>query len=204
LIAQAAKRDVVGYYAGRMLCDVLPIKATLDKITPVSAAKQLEEARKQDQGKSVFPLPTEPVGSFLICAMASSYAEPLNGQKELDLILNGLVSSISGIIADGTNSEIIQRDGLQKLATLNTMCQSDESFWSRVKEFRIVMLVKTVLNWPGDVTDPAYSWILSTEILRLMRSLLPFIQHIEGEFWGNTMKILENSLEVVILSKLSC
>lgn len=180
---QASKRDVGGYYAGRMLCDVLPIKGTKDKVTSAAASKELEEARKMDQG------------SFLTCAVATSYAEKLAGQKELDLVLNGLVSSISGIIANG--SDTIQTDGLTKLATLNTICQADESFWSRIKEFRIIMLVKTVLNWPGDVIDPMYTWILSTELLQLMRSLLPFVQHVEGDFWGNMMHILKDSLEVV-------
>jgi hypothetical protein len=47
---QAAQVNVVGYYAGRMLCDVLPIKATLDNITPAVAVRELEEARKLDQG----------------------------------------------------------------------------------------------------------------------------------------------------------
>lgn len=140
-------------------------------------------------------------GSFLVSAVTTSYAEQLVGQKELDLLFNMLISSISGIIANGSNSERIQGAGLQGLATLNTMIQADESFWSRIQEFRVVMLVKTVLNWPGDVTDPFYSWILSTEILRLMRSLFPWIHHVKEDFWGDRfdilMDILLKSLEVV-------
>src|SRR5579859_3136519 len=139
-----------------MLCDVLPIKGTKDKVTSAAASKELAAARKFDQGDTALSTVLTKAGSFLVCAIATSYAEKLAGQKELDLILNSLVSSISGIIANG--SDTIQTDGLKLLATLNTICQADESFWSRIKEFRIIMLVKTVLNWPGDVIDPTYSW----------------------------------------------
>ena len=92
--------------------------------------------------------------------------------------------------------ETIQGSGLEKLATLNTICQTHELFWSRVQESRIVMLVKTVLPWPLKVTDSASSWIVRTEVLRLMRSVMPFIQHITGDFWDPLMLTLSESLRV--------
>jgi hypothetical protein len=129
-------------------------------------------------------------------------AELLAGSNELDLILNGLVSSISGIIYTNgsSSSHAVVTDGLRKLTALNTMSEVDETFWSRVKEFRIVMVVKTVLDWPNGVAGSSASWIISTEILRLMRSLLVRIKHIDGDFWEKMIIVLQDALEVVLIS----
>lgn len=130
--------------------------------------------------------------------MALGYAELLVASNDLDLILNGLVSSISGIIpgsASGSAS-IIENEGLQKLTTLNILCEADETFWSRIKELRIVMILRAVFNWPTIVKDSPTSWIISTEILRLQRSLLPWIKHLDGDFWEKGMSLLKSSLEV--------
>jgi hypothetical protein len=130
--------------------------------------------------------------------VALGYAELLVGSKELDLILNSLVSSVSGIIPTiGSNStSAIVGEGLQKLTLLNTLEGVDDTFWSRVKEFRIMMLFKTVLQWSVTVKDLEVSWVVSTEALRLMRSLLPWIKHINGDFWENGITVLKEALEV--------
>lgn len=133
------------------------------------------------------------VGHFLLPALVLGYAELLVGSKELDLLLNGLVSSTSGIIAS-PGSTAVAEEGLLKLTMLNAMCEVDDTFWSRVKEFRIIMLLKTVLNWP---TDLANSWVVITEILRLVRSLLPWIKHVDGDFWERGLNLLKEALEVV-------
>jgi len=127
-------------------------------------------------------------------ALVSGYAELLAGSKELDLLLNGFVSSISGIIAS-PESTIVSEEGLQKLTMLNTMCEVDDTFWSRVKEFRIVMLLRTVLDWPTITGGSPNSWVVRTEILRLLRSLLPWINHIDGDFWGKGLNVLNEALE---------
>ena len=132
---------------------------------------------------------------FLLPALATGYADFLVGSKELDLILDGLVSSISGIIVN-TPSTTVGEAGLMKLTTLNTLCEVDDTFWSRVKESRIVMLLKTVLNWPSATDGSSISWVLSTELLRFLRSLLPWIQHIDGDFWKRGLKLLTEALEV--------
>ena len=59
------------------------------------------------------------------------------------------------------------------------------------------MLLKTVLNWPSAVVGSPVSWLVSTEILRLMKSLLPWIKHVDGDFWEKAMQILKASLEVI-------
>lgn len=132
---------------------------------------------------------------FLLPALVSGYAELLVGSKELDLLLNGFVSSISGIIAS-PESTTVSEEGLQKLTTLNTMCEVDDTFWSRVKEFRIVMLLKTVLDWHIVSSGSRNSWVVKTEILRLLRSLLPWIKHIDGDFWGKGLNLLNEALKV--------
>lgn len=136
-------------------------------------------------------------------ALVTGNAELLTGSNELDLILNGLVSSISGIIAtNGTSSSpAILDEGLQKLTALNTLSEVDESFWSRVKEFRIVMLVKTILDWPSAVLRSSNSWIVTTEILRLLRSLLVWIKHIDGDFWEKMTVLLKDALFVFFMSE---
>jgi hypothetical protein len=90
----------------------------------------------------------------------------------------------------------IEGTGLEQLTTLNTMCQSDLMFWARVQESRIVMLVNTLLPWPTKVSGSASLWIVGTEILRLMKSVLPFIQHLNGDFWGPLMLNLRDFLQV--------
>jgi hypothetical protein len=138
----------------------------------------------------------------LLSALVVGNAELLAGSNELDLVLNGLVSSISGIIytTGSSSSHAVVTDDLRKLTALNTMSEVDETFWSRVKEFRIVMLVKTVLDWPNAVADSSASWITSTEMLRLMRSLLVWIKHIDGDFWEKMIILLQDALEVVLIS----
>ena len=140
------------------------------------------------------------VESFLLPALATGYAELLVGSKELDLILNGLVSSISGIIVSpGSNStSAVIGEGLQKLTTLNTLSEVDNTFWSRVKEFRVVMLLKTVLNWPTVTEGSHSSWVVSTEILRLLKSLLPWIKHIDGEFWEMSLNLVNKAFKVLL------
>jgi hypothetical protein len=122
------------------------------------------------------------------------------GSKELDLILNGLVSSISGIIVSpGSNSASgVIGEGLRKLTTLNILCEVDDTFWSRVKEFRIVMLLKTVLNWPTVTEGCHSSWVVSTEILRLFKSLLLWIKHIDGDFWENILNMVNEAFKVLL------
>jgi hypothetical protein len=133
------------------------------------------------------------VGGFLLPAVVLGYAELLVGSKELDLLLNGIVSSISGI---NTSTAVVE-EGLQKLTTLNTLCEVDDMCWSRVKEFRIVMLLKTVLNWWSVVKDSHESWVISTEVLQLMKSLFPWIKHIDGDFWARGMTLLKEALDVI-------
>ena len=137
----------------------------------------------------------------MLSALVVGNAELLAGSNELDLILNGLVSSISGIIYTNgsSSSHTVVTDGLRKLTALNTMSEVDETFWSRVKEFRIVMVVKTVLDWPNGVAGSSASWIISTEILRLMRSLLVWIKHLDGDFWEKMINLLQDALEVVLI-----
>jgi hypothetical protein len=138
-----------------------------------------------------------------LSSLVTGNAELLTGSNELDLILNGLVSSISGIIAtNGTSSSpAILDEGLQKLTALNTLSEVDESFWSRVKEFRIVMLVKTILDWPSAVLRSSNSWIVTTEILRLLRSLLVWSKHIDGDFWEKLTVLLKDALLVFFMSE---
>ena len=59
----AVKKDVTGYYAARMLCDVLPASSLYDDMTSAAAAKEIVEARHLDQGKSLDP----PRGKKLTC-----------------------------------------------------------------------------------------------------------------------------------------
>lgn len=64
--------------------------------------KELQEAKTNMHG-------------FLVPALASGYTE-LPGSKELDLILNGIVSSITGIIVSGPESaSAVERDGMSLL-----------------------------------------------------------------------------------------
>jgi hypothetical protein len=125
----------------------------------------------------------------------TGYAELLVGSEELDLLLNGLVSSISGIIASPGSTAVVQ-GGIKKLAILNAMCDVDDTFWSRVKEFRIIMLLKTVLDWPSAVEGSSHSWVVSTEVLRLLRSVIPWVKHVESDFWGKGLDLLKEALEV--------
>jgi hypothetical protein len=113
-------------------------------------------------------------------------------------VLNGLVSSISGIIVtnDSNSNSAVGEEGLVKLTMLNTVCEVDDVFWSKVKEFRIVMLLKTVLNWPSAVEGSQVSRVVSTEILRLLRSLFPWIKHINGDFWEKAVHVLKDALQV--------
>lgn len=140
---------------------------------------------------------------FLLPALALGYAELLAGSKELDLILNSLVSSISGIVpTTGSNfASTIRDEGLKKLTLLNLLEGVDNTFWSRVKEFRIVMLLKTVLNWPAAVKGLEGSWVVSSEVLRLMRSLLSSIKHIDGDFWEKGLTAMKEALEVISIFK---
>lgn len=112
-------------------------------------------------------------GTFLIPALAVGYAEQLFLSAELDLTRNTLVSSISGIVASFSN-RIATGEGLQKLAMLNTILGDDDEFWSKVREFRRFMLLRTVLNWPGLVSHSQISWVVSTEVLQIFRFLLPW------------------------------
>jgi hypothetical protein len=135
------------------------------------------------------------ISGFLVPALVSGYSELLNGSKELDLILNGLVSSVSGINPSAGAEALIQ-DGLPKLASLNVLSEVDDSFWNRVKEFRVIMLLRTTLNWVDALRDSSAHWLVSTEVLRLVRSLLPWIKHAEGDFWQKIYTLLFDSLVV--------
>lgn len=55
LKGMAVRKDVTGYYAARMLCDVLPASSLYDDITSAVAAQELAEARHLDQGKFLDP-----------------------------------------------------------------------------------------------------------------------------------------------------
>jgi hypothetical protein len=59
------------------------------------------------------------------------------------------------------------------------------------------MLVKTVVSWPRAVIGTPISWIVTTEVLRLMRTLLPWIKHVDGDFWEKGIEIVKESLEVI-------
>ena len=53
------------------------------------------------------------LGGFLLPALALGYSE-LAGSRELDLILNGLISSVSGIIASEQNPNLaIRQEGFR-------------------------------------------------------------------------------------------
>jgi hypothetical protein len=80
---------------------------------------------------------------------------------------------------------------------LNTICQIDEGFWYRLKEVRRVMLVRNIVSWPRAVIGTQISWIVTTEVLRLMRTLLPSTRHIGDAFWGGVIEIAQKSLEVI-------
>lgn len=125
------------------------------------------------------------------------YAEPLYLSAELDLIRNGLVSSISGVIAGSSNdTSAVTGEGLQKLAMLNQMLGDDDEFWSKVKEFRRVMLLRTVLTWPSAVKESQLSWIVSTEVLQLFRFLLPSAS-MPGDLMEKGIALLKESLQVI-------
>ena len=127
------------------------------------------------------------------------YAEPLFLSPELDLTRNSLVSSISGIIANpGSDNAAVTGEGLQKLSMLNTMLEDDDVFWSKVKEFRRVMLLKTVVNWPNVVKDSGFSWIVLSEVLRLFRFLLPW-SPMPGDVLEKGLELLKDSLQVRFL-----
>ena len=196
------KNDANGYYTGRIICDILPLVSRFDGIDASTAAEELNRAKQGSQKGNEGSFITDATlilgEGFLLPSLATGYAELLVGSKELDLILNGLVSSISGIIVSPTSGSAftVTGDGLPKLTTLNTLCEVDDTFWSRVKEFRIVMLLKTLLNWPSVMDRFPGSWVVSTEILRLLRSLLPWIKHIDGDFWGKTLNLLNEAFEV--------
>ena len=128
--------------------------------------------------------------------MVSGYSELLSHSKELILLLNGLVSSISGIIAGTATTSTILGEGLQKLSALNTMSEEVDSFWASLKQFRVLMLIRTILQWRDVVTDTQASWIVSTELLRLIRSLVPSIKHLNGDFWEKAFDLLRSSLDV--------
>lgn len=108
------------------------------------------------------------------------------------------MSSISGLNA-GAGLKVLTQNGLPKLAALNILCEIDDSFWARVKEFRIVMLLRTTLNWVDAVHEASEKWVVSTEVLRLVKSLLPWIKHAEGDFWEKTSVLLNDSLEVIAM-----
>ena len=129
-------------------------------------------------------------------ALVTGYAELLSQSKELSLLLNGLVSYISGIIAGTSSINTILGEGVQKLSALNLLSEGSEVFWPSVKEFRIIILVRSALNWADAIADSPSAWIIYTEQLRLMRSLLPCIKLLNGDFWGKTFSILNTSLTV--------
>jgi hypothetical protein len=108
------------------------------------------------------------------------------------------VSSISGINASAGAEALIQ-DGLPKLASLNVLCEVDDSFWNRLKEFRVIMLLRTTLNWVDALRESPAHWIVSAEVLRSVRSSLPWIKHTEGEFWEKIYTLLFDSLLVTFL-----
>jgi hypothetical protein len=202
----ASKNDANGYYAGRILCDILPLISQLDGLDTAAVSKELHEAKLQNtgdryQGNSVLFVSLIVTGSgFLLPALAVGYSELAMGSRELDLILNSLLSSISGINkTTGETSASAVEEGLWMLTLLNTMSEVDETFWSRVKEFRIVMLVKTVLSWPNVVEHTSTSWVVSTEILRLLRPLVRWIKDIDGDFWEKAVDLLKHSLKVLSL-----
>ena len=190
----AANDDPSGYYAGRILCDVLPVTSQVIGLDGNAASNQLKEAKTHRSRSCKSGNPRLIVG-FLISALVSGYSELLNGSKELDLILNGLVSSISGVSASAGVAALTE-DGLPKLTTLNVLCEIDESFWARIKEFRQIVLLRTTLYWVDVVRDSPFHWVVSTEVLRLVKSLLPWTKHAEADFWEKTYKLLNDSLEV--------
>jgi hypothetical protein len=59
------------------------------------------------------------------------------------------------------------------------------------------MLLKTVLNWPTATEDSPSAWVVSTEILRLLKSLLPWIKHIDGDFWEKSLNLVNKAFKVV-------
>jgi hypothetical protein len=48
----AGKRDADGYYAGRILCDILPLLSRLDGLDANAAAEELEKARQGSQERN--------------------------------------------------------------------------------------------------------------------------------------------------------
>ena len=131
------------------------------------------------------------------------YAEPLYLSPELDLVRNGLVSSISGIITNvGSDTSAVTVEGIPKLAMLNAMLEEDDQFWSKVKEFRRVMLLKTVVDWPAAVRDSGVSWVVLTEVLQLLRSLLPW-GPTPGNVLEKCLQLLKDSLQVEDVESLS-
>ena len=110
----------------------------------------------------------------------------------MNLLLNSLVSSITGI-------RTATDEGLQKLATLTFVCESHYGAFSELKEFKNIMLMKTVLGWFKGVNESENSWVLTTEILRLFRLMFPSISHVDGEFWQQIIVILKAALEELSL-----
>lgn len=56
----ARKNDANGYYAGRILCDILPIVSQLDGLDVNAASNELKEAKPQGSQKEI-------EGSSYIC-----------------------------------------------------------------------------------------------------------------------------------------
>jgi len=81
---------------------------------------------------------------------------------------------------------------------LNVMLEDDDVFWSKVKEFRRVMLLKTVLDWPNAVKESQLLWIVSTEVLQLFRFLLPW-GPTPGDLLEKGIGLLKDSLQVKIV-----
>jgi hypothetical protein len=46
----AATGDPKGYYAGRVLCDILPVVSLLSGLDSAAASMELQQARKTDSG----------------------------------------------------------------------------------------------------------------------------------------------------------
>jgi hypothetical protein len=186
-------KDPDSYYHARNLCTILPVLAQKNGLDSTSAEAHLKGIQSNVYQHVVSGGPE----GFLFPALASGYAELLIGSKELYLQINSLISSISGITVMNDPVAAIESTGLKKLSTLNAICEVDPWFWVTVREFRILMLVRTVLDWRRPLTDTPSSWIVSTEILRLMRSLLAHINHLEGDFWEKTLNAMVDAVEVI-------
>ncbi len=168
LVQQSKSLSPLAVYSARALSELL--RATAE-------SQGLSSSLEEHFVKSEY-LKSTPDTVLVSAAILAGIGEPLQASKQITNFCNRLVSDVAGASVEG--------DRTKSILSLLTLCsQLYESGGLPVANNRIVFAVRQITSW---LEEPELlDMQISTEICRVLASLLPCMKDVYGSHWEKTV-----------------